>query len=94
MQRQQGQAHAHNLATPVASELFRHIEVAHRHAVFFQHFPAQTEHQPEQRQFFAERPQQIADVELHGQQDLARRQDQQTHRQGADQVDENRFWRV
>ncbi|MNB99598.1 hypothetical protein D3C75_468870 [compost metagenome] len=91
VQRQQRQADAHNLASPVAGQLGRHIEVAYRHTVFFQHFPAQAEDQPEQRQLLAEGPQQIADVELHGQQDQPRRQYQQAHRHGADQIDKDGF---
>ncbi|MNE20472.1 hypothetical protein D3C80_1135950 [compost metagenome] len=94
MQRQQRQAHTHNLATPVAGELLRHIEVTHCHAVFFQHFPAQAEYQPEQRQFFTERPQQIADVELHGQQNQANGQNHKADRHRTDQIDKDRFWRV
>ncbi|MNP36498.1 hypothetical protein D3C76_1298960 [compost metagenome] len=87
VQRQQRQTNTHNLASPVAGELGRHIEVAYCHAVFLQHFPAQAKHQPEQRQFFTEGPQQIADVELHGEQDQPRSQNQQADRQGADQID-------
>ncbi len=74
VQWQQREAHPHDLASPVAGELGRHIKVIHRHAVFFQHFPAQAKHQPEQRQFFTEGPQQIADIKLHGEQDQPRRQ--------------------
>ena len=49
IQRQQRQADADDLPPPVAGELRGHIEMLHRHAVFFQHLPAQAEHQPEHR---------------------------------------------
>ena len=94
VQRQERQADADNLTTPVAGQLLWHIEVTHRHAVFFQHLPAQTKHQPEQGQLFTESPQQIADVELHGEQDQANSKDDQAHRQRANEIDQNRFWRM
>ena len=94
VQRQERQANAHNLTTPVAGQLRRHVEMTHRHAVFFQHLPAHAKDQPEQRQFFTECPQQIADVELHGKQNQTHGQNNQTHRQGADEIDQNRFWRM
>ena len=67
MEWQQRKADAHNLPTPVAGQLFRHVEVVDRHAVFFQHLPAQAKYQPEYGQFFTERPQQFTDIELHRQ---------------------------
>ena len=91
VQRQQREADTYNLATPVAGEFLRHVEVSDRDAIFFQHFPAQAKHQPEQRQLFAERPQQVADIELHGQQDQADGEDQQADRQSTDQIDQDRF---
>ncbi len=94
VQRQQRQADAHDLTTPVAGQLRWHVEMTHRHAVFFQYLPAQAKHQPEQRQFFTERPQQIADVELHSEQNQTHSQNNQAHRQGANKVNQNRFWRM
>ena len=94
IERQQRKADADNLPPPVAGQLRRHIKVAHRHAVFFQHLPAQAKHQPEQRQLLTIGPQQIADIQLHGQQNQANGQNHQHHRQRADQIDKNRFRRV
>ena len=91
VQRQQREADAHNLATPVAGQLSWHVEMTYRYAIFFQHFPAQAKHQPEQRQLLAERPQQIADIQLHGQQDQAHGEYQQADRQSTDQIDQDRF---
>ena len=68
--------------------------MTHRHAVLFQHLPAHAKDQPEQRQFFTERPQQIADVELHSEQNQTHSQNNQAHRQRTDQVDKDRFWCV
>ncbi|CCJ87662.1 hypothetical protein BN133_4039 [Cronobacter dublinensis 582] len=93
-QRQQRQAHPHNLTPPVAGQRGGHIEVAHRHAVFFQHAPAEAEHQPEHRQLFAECPEQIADVELHDKNEKPHRQNNQANRQRADQVEQNGFRRM
>ena len=94
VQRQQGKAYADNLPPPVAGQLRRHIKVAHRHTVFFQHLPAQAKHQPEQRQLLAIGPQQIAYIQLHRQQNQTNGQNHQYHRQRADQIDQNRFRRV
>ena len=56
MDRQQRETDADNLPTPVAGLLLRHAEVTHGNAIFLQYLPAQAKHQPENRQFFTERP--------------------------------------
>ncbi|CNV12673.1 Uncharacterised protein [Salmonella enterica subsp. enterica serovar Bovismorbificans] len=62
VQRQQCEANAYNLATPVAGQLRRHTKMAYRHALFFQHLPAQPKDQPEHRELFTKGPEQIADI--------------------------------
>ena len=94
VKRQQRKTNTHNLATPVAGLFRRHAKMTNRHAIFFQHLPAQTKHQPEDGHLLAERPQQVADIQLHSQQNQTYREDNQARRQGSDEIDQNRFWRV
>ncbi len=94
VKRQQRKANTHNLATPVAGLLRWHAKMTYRHAIFFQHLPAQTKHQPEDGHLLTERPQQVANIQLHSQQNQTHREDNQTRRQGSDEIDQNRFWRI
>ena len=71
-----------------------HAKMTYRHAIFFQHLPAQTKHQPEDRHLLTERPQQVADIQLHGKQNQAHGEDNQTRRQRSYQIDQYRFWGI
>ena len=78
----------------MASLFCWHTKMTNCHAIFFQHLPAQTKHQPEDCHLLTERPQQVADIQLHGKQNQTYREDNQARRQGSDEIDQNRFWRV
>ena len=68
--------------------------MAYRHAIFFQHLPAQTKYQPEDGHLLTERPQQVADIQLHGKQNQPHGEDNQTRWQRSDEIDQYRFWRI